>query len=425
MRPLVFGSRLRLPSVLVAALALGLGAWIAGCDFTRVDEGTDLPLQQHLEALATASTPDQAELAIRGVFNKVGVRTSWQADVPDADLAFGTYFVSDQEIEALAEKHAQFVQNRAGAATIAETHAAVLVAEEEATRIIREMQVGVTRDNRGAIRVDPREASAILGAAVTSAAQSPELPRSAMVLAITADGAAISSAVPTSARTLSPVQSLLYSIWLHQNGPFMYPFLSEEGRLASEAAARTSAASCDIGQSCDACCDGSGKFVSITLQYLGPPAMVKAIVAVPSPKSFTPFPETSLVTNQLFSVDGDNRVINPGGKSSPFDGTIGNELDLFVGTTQFAAIHTSCSVVVSPGMIFGSTIGGTYYGVRVVAVATQNGGRCTNLQECVGACRAQLLSCQAAAAGNEAALQTCAEQFRSCDLNCHDQGGLY
>lgn len=419
MRQFVLGPRFRLTSLL-AALALGAGSWFTGCDFARVDEGADLPIEQHLEALATASTPDQAERAIRGIFNKVGVRTSWQADVPDADLAFGTYFVSDEEIEVLAAKQARFVQGQGGAATIGETHAAVLVAEQEANRIIQDLQVGVTRDNRGAIRVDSREAAAILGAAVTSAVQSPESPRSAMVLAVTADGPAISGTAPTSERPLSPVQSLLYSIWLHQNGPFMYPFLSEEARLASEAALRTSTSSCDAGQSCDACCDGSGKFVSITLQYLGPAATIKGQVVVPAPKGFTPFPDTPLITNQLFSVDGSSRGSVPG-----FTGTIGNELAIYANGTKFAQIHTSCSQVVSPGMVFGSTISGVYYGVRVIAVATQDNGRCTNLQKCVSACRAQLLSCQAAAAGNEAALRTCAAQFKSCDLNCHDQGGLY
>lgn len=407
----------------LAALALAAILSVSGCDFSRVDAGVDVSTADHVAALAAATTASDAERAIRGVFNKVGVRTAWQADVPDEDLAFGSFYASDDQIAALAEEHAQFVTSQREGTTLRDAHAAVLRADDEANRILASLEVGVTRDDRGTISVRPAEAAAILESAAVAAQRSPESPTSAMALVITANGPALPTASGRvdASREMSPVQRFLYSVWLHQTGPFMYPFLSDPAPSAGSRALLVAGPSCDAGQSCDACCDGEGKFTAITLQYLGPAATVQARVSKPPPKAFTPFPATPLATNQLFTVDATTRPPTSGGLS----GTIGNELTVTANGVDLPNIHTSCSVPVTPGMVFQTTSAGVTYGVRVIAVTTKKGGKCSNLEVCTGACRAQLLSCELTAAGDPDALQACADTFRSCDLNCHDQGGIF
>ena len=260
-----------------------------------------------------------------------------------------------------------------------------------------------------------------------------DTPASAMVLAIAADGATPPTASTrfSADRALSPAQRLLFSIWLHHNGPFMFPFLSrdldalpviEDTGDGTGAAARTTGGG--TKWHCNTCCDGSGKFTSMTLLYVGPATDVEARILSPTNGlgSFTPFPKTPLNSLQLFSVDGSGRPARGRGLSN----TLGNEVGIYVGQgTKIARIHTSCSEPVYPGMMFGSKIYGTWYKVLVVAVATQENGLCSNLQFCVGACKAQLIGCKLRAGDDAAAEAACEEEFRSCDLNCHDQGGIY
>lgn len=395
----------------LAVLAVGALTWASGCDFTRVDEGADVPLQQHLEALETAATPDQAERAIRGILNKVGVRTSWRADVPDEELAFASYRVTDEQVRALAQEHARYVSgDRGAAASVSRTHEAVVEADDAAEEILRNLEVGLTAESRGSILVNAIEASTIFQAEIAAALEAPEAPSNAIVLAIAADGAALPSARAAFGvdRPLSPAQRLLYTVWLHHNGPLMFPFLSEDiDSLPTEpdsddAAARLAGTSTRDRWQCDACCGGSGKFVSMTLQYMGPPNEVEARISNPTRdlNGFKPFPQTALEPFQLFTVSGAGR---PGSRG--LEGTIGNNVKIYVGanaSTKIASIHTSCSEPVYPGMVFGNEYGK----VLVVAVRTQRNGLCSNLQVCTGSCKAQLYACKFRA-GDDAEASGC------------------
>lgn len=387
---------------LLSALVLGVGVfWAPGCDFTRVDEGADIPLQQHLEALASADTPAEAERAIRGALNKAQVRTSWQADVPSADLAFGTYFISDEQIETLARAHAAFVAGTEAGTRFDLMHRTVVEANERAREIANNLEVGVTPVVRGEIRVNAEEAAGVLHAEALSALATPEDPTSALALLATATGSALPSPSESlsSVRPLSPAQRLFYTVWLHANGPFIYPYLTEaagEARLGGN-------------DDCDPCCGGSGKFTSITLQYLGTTSASVTTTLQPH-GGFVPFAGT-VPANGLFTVNGAGRTSVPPG----FRGTIGNNLRLFINgaSTADATIHTSCSVVVRPGDIYGS--------FKVIKVTTKEGGLCEDIEICAGACAARQATCYSEGGDPSA----CDDAFKACDLKCHDQGAIF
>ncbi len=411
MRLLVPGRRFRLAPLLAAALVAGAGVWFTGCDFTRVDEGAGLPIQQHLDALATASTPDQAERAIRGVLNKVGVRTSWQADVPDEKLAFGTYSVTDDEIRALAVRHAAFVSGRTSERVrVEDVHAAVVEADRRAKAIVKNLEVGVVPFTRTPIRANATEASLVLSADAAAALRSGEEgPLGAMALAIAAEGPTLRSVLRADG-PLSPVQQFLYTVWIHQNGPFIHPFLSSP---ASTAARLSAPDRCDTNNS--PCC-GDGQFTSIALLYIGAAtADVEIRVTNPSngPNSgFIPFPSAPVDPNEVVTALGENR-----GGSNGLAGTIGNEIGLFVNgaSTPQATIHTSCSQCVLPGDVYGD--------FQVVGLTTKNAGLCNNVERCAGACEARYATCLENATTDEQK-EACGVSFRACDFSCHDQGGI-
>ena len=415
--------------------ALGLAAVFAlvafsGCDATRVDQGADVPLTAHLEALSSADTPEKAERAFRGAFNKVGIRTAWQGNVAIDAHPYGLYSVTDDELTALAERQAAFVNGqRSQAPTYASTHAAVLDADAQAFEIVRTLSTGNATITRSAVTIGAENALDILQAQARMSLVSPEAQTSAIVLLASTTSL---DAIPTLSTTtqLSPAQEFLYSVWLHRNGPLMYD-AARPGQGDFRVASVCVGADCDGDQtSCDPCCGGTGKFTDITLQYNGDAvADVEVILTQPASQinGFVPFPEQSVAPGDILYVSAAGRTdASPG-----FVGTLGNEIEIYVDGTEIdyapfgdpdnpdadrGSIHTSCSEAVFPGDVYGDFL--------VVAVATQTNGLCSSLSTCVGACQTQLNACLVAANGDAAAEQACQDEFRACDLNCHDQGGV-
>jgi hypothetical protein len=139
------------------------------------------------------------------------------------------------------------------------------------------------------------------------------------------------------------------------------------------------------------------------------------------------FPATTVNPGAIISVSGAARPATNAG----FAGTLGNNLEIFVNGTeidyspygdpanpdaQTGSIHTSCSETVLPGDTYGDFL--------IVAVATQNGGLCSSLSTCVGACQTQLNSCIVTANDDANQEAKCQAQFQACDQNCHDHGGI-
>ena len=423
---------------LLSVAVLGLTLWIGGCDATRIDQGADVSLEAHLAALSSADTPDKAESALRGIFNKVGIRTAWQGNVAIDAHPYGLYSVTDDEISALAERQAKFVNGqRDGASSYRSTHDAVLDADAQAFEIVRNLSTGLAPITRPAVTIDADNALKILRAQARTSLSAPEAQTSAIVLA-----AATSSldAIPvlSPSDVISPAQEFLYSIWLHRNGPLMYDFSETSARAASQATnvGVQVAASCfgpdcegDL-TSCDPCCDGTGKFTDVTFQYLGDsPADVEVTLTQPAShiNGFVPFPTATVNPGEIIYVSAAGRTNAPPG----FVGTLGNEIAIFVDGNEIDyapygdpdnpdadtnGIHTSCSELVLPGDMYGDFL--------VVAVATQTNGLCSSLSTCVGACQTQLNSCLVAANGDANQEAKCQAQFVACDQNCHDQGGV-
>ena len=423
---------------LLGVAALGLTLWIGGCDATRIDQGADVSLETHLAALSSADTPDKAESALRGVFNKVGIRTAWQGNVAIDAHPYGLYSVTDDEIKALAERQAAFVNGqRETGSSYRATHDAVLAADAQAFEIVRNLSTGLAPITRPAVTIDADNALKILRAQARTALATAEAQTSAIVLlAATESLDGIPALSPGD--VISPAQEFLYSVWLHRNGPLMYDFSGTSAQAAARAtnvgpqvAASCSGPTCEGDlTSCDPCCDGTGKFTDITFQYLGDsPASVQIILTQPTSQinGFVPFPTATVNPGEIIYVSAAGRTnASPG-----FVGTLGNEIAIFVDGNEIdyspfgdpdnpdantGSIHTSCSELVLPGDRYGDFL--------VVAVATQTNGLCSSLTTCVGACQTQLNACLVAANGNANMEAKCQAQFVACDQNCHDQGGV-
>lgn len=380
-------------------LCMGLILWVGGCDFSRVDEGVDITLEEHLQTLATATTSEAAESALRGILNKTEVGVRWRTTLTPGD--YDAYTLNDAQFKALARAQAGFVNgDHSQGRSFRQVYDAVLTSDVEARELAQDQELGLSVNIRAPIQVQPEEVALIFQAAAKAALREPEAPANALLLTIAAEGTTLPASIPLLSQdhVLSPVQQFLLQIWFHRHGPFMAPFLD----------ATTSKTS---GGGNNPCCGAApSKFTSLTLQYLGSSsATVNADIVVPSSRSVNNvFGPSVLQPNDLFTVNGLPRG-NPG-----FDGTIGNEVALFVNAVQNTQIHTSCSVAVLPG--------DTYGAFKVIAVTTRSGGFCGNLQTCIGACQAQLNTCLSNAL-TPAQEQTCRDQYRDCDQSCHDQGG--
>jgi len=412
---------------LLGVAALGLTLWLGGCDATRIDQGADASLETHLAALSSADTPDKAETALRGVFNKVGIRTAWQGNVAIDAHPYGLYSVTDDEISALAERQAQFVSGQqTGAASYRSTHDAVVSADAQAFEIVRNLSTGLAPIPRPAITIGAEDALAILGAQARTALATPEFQTSSIVLLAATESL---DSVPTlSLNTeISPAQEFLYSVWLHRNGPLMYDFTTKPARTAAGVSTARFGDDPDDQTSCDPCCGGNGKFTDITFQYTGAAPVNVEVTATGGPgAAFVAFPQALVNPGDILYVSGAGRPGNGG-----FINTLGNNLEIFVNGVEIdyfpfgdpdnpdvgqESIHTSCSELVLPG--------DQYNDFLVVAVATQNNGLCSSLSTCVGACQTQLNACLVTANGDANQEAKCQAQFQACNQNCHDQGGV-
>lgn len=110
-------------------------------------------------------------------------------------------------------------------------------------------------------------------------------------------------------------------------------------------------------EECGAC---EGKVTRLELRYTG--AVAGAQVRVVAKRG----PENVEVFNASVSPGGVFELIGPAGGTPGFEGTLGTEIEIFVGGVENASIHTSCSVEVGPGFTAGDFV--------VVSGASQQGG---------------------------------------------------
>lgn len=138
-------------------------------------------------------------------------------------------------------------------------------------------------------------------------------------------------------------------------------------------------------------CSCEGKITSLTLEYTGSAPNPEIQVDIVSPHGVTGVLEVTLAitgdpTSRQFTV------IGPAERGpSAFDGTLGNELALYVDDNINAQIHTSCSdPAVIPGYVAGD--------FRVIELESKEGGTCSTDP-------------------------TCGTRLQACLNDCHDQGG--
>lgn len=103
----------------------------------------------------------------------------------------------------------------------------------------------------------------------------------------------------------------------------------------------------DFGYQPPACGPCEGKVSSLTFQYQGDGAALIEVFGRRGPRKNDPLFEGFVAPGGVFTVDGPDTG-NPG-----FRGTLGTEIDVFVGGVHHADIHTSCSQPIGPGMVFG------------------------------------------------------------------------
>ena len=387
----------------LTTFCVGLVLWMSGCDFTRVDEGADVALEDHLELLANATTQEAAESALRGILNKTEVGVRWRLELTPGD--YDAYTLSDDQFKALARAQAGFVSgDRSLGKTISQVYNNVLAADADVRETADDPDVGISAGVRAPIVVSLAEMAMIFEASAKAAQKNPQEPANALLLTIAAEGTSLPESIRRFSpdHLLSPVQQFLFQIWFHRNGPFMAPFLNVEvGKVQDDVPARTP------------CCGATpSQFTTLTLQYKGgSSATVDADIVIPPGKAYpNVFGPTVLQPNDIFTISGIGLIRGSNG----LNGTIGNEVAINVNNAFNTQIHTSCSVAVLPGDVYGDFL--------VIAVTTKTGGFCGNLETCIGACQAQLNTCLSTAStpGEEAA---CRAQYRDCDQGCHDQGG--
>ncbi len=408
-------------TILTTLLVVTMAFWAAGCDLTKVDEGADLTTTEQITALSSASSPEAAKKAIRHILNKAEIGLEGQLEMKEGPYA--GYKLKSGDLESVAEAQAAFVRGDVSQGmTFRQIFEETKAAREKAIEIM--VQTPVTPVVERQIQANMEEVLAVFKSEADAAVKAPEEPVNAMIATAAARGSALPAEIEPFGEdeVLSPARQLLFRIWLDQNGPNIMPFM-----FTDDAAGQARAAQCKTPPR--ACCGSSeSKFVSITLQYIGlTPASVRASVSNPQPKAVAyVYGAQTLQPGQLFTVDGSQ--LNRG--NNGFNGTIGNELSIYANNERRARIHTSCSVPVLPGEIYGDLspvnplhldlLHKSYF--KVIAIKTKSNGLCFNKELCLFAAKARLIACLASSCGNETKENACYVEFKQNDQICHKQG---
>ena len=159
-----------------------------GCDLTRVDEGADLSSAEHLVALSSASSPDAAKKALRGVLNKaqIGVR----GEVKLEQGPYDGYLFESKDLEALAEVQAKFVAgDRSQGMTFREVYNEVRASKEQAAEIMVKTPVTPVVEQR--IGASVEDVLAVFESEARTALANPNSPEGALFLVASAQGASL------------------------------------------------------------------------------------------------------------------------------------------------------------------------------------------------------------------------------------------
>lgn len=204
----------RLSTILALTAVFGGILFAGGCDFQRVDEGANMPLARVMEDLSAADSPEKAERAIEHLFQKAEIGISYKSGM------FDGYRFADEDIESLAKAHAAYVQamktnsQDVQGRTVESVFNEVKGAQDQ----IRDLELSFSHEYSFTATID--EALDVLSVSSRYALKNPERAESAMLLGITTPAGDISpKAVELADQDLlSPVQRLLFGVWLHKRG---------------------------------------------------------------------------------------------------------------------------------------------------------------------------------------------------------------
>lgn len=194
--------------------------WGAGCDFTAIDEGADAPLPELLTAVSSAQTEAEAKQQIQRLLNKAEIGVRWRPSIEPGP--YDHYTLDDAALSTVARAQAGFnAGNREQGTTVQRIYEELLAAHEAASLITSDAVFEFTPP---AITATLDEVLKSFYVVSRQAVANPEKPENALLLSIVAEGAVLPDStqdVPLLApdHVLSPVQRLLFGIWLLQNGP--------------------------------------------------------------------------------------------------------------------------------------------------------------------------------------------------------------
>ncbi len=367
--------------LIVAAVCGSVWIWGAGCDMTAIDEGADATLPELLSGVSAAKTQPEAQKEIRKLLNKTQVGVRWRPSLEPGP--YDSYVLDDAALASVAKAQAGFnAGDRQQGTTARHLYEQLLAAHEVATRLSREAVFEFTPP---AITASLDEVLQSFHVLSRQAVSDPERPENALLLAIVADGAVLPDSledvpVITPDHVFSPVQRLLFGVWLHQYGPSLPLYVEEaEGSEKSE----TYYGSCPDGT--DLCAKFQWNGYHKRYDFVGPDGK-KGTLTITGDSKGGSWTSTVDIDRIILKGDWDTDVILTGGARS---GTFSN--------ANFAKKNWT-----KP---------------PIKTVQFCSGGKKLTFDKCKLTCLAKGVLCVLCGGGN------CEQEYKQCLDGCHDQGG--
>ena len=227
-RPRMLSTRLHLvksaaPLLVAAIVVAGVGMWLSGCDFNKVEQEAATSTQDVLAALAAADTEAEASAAIQALVEKT-----------DLDGSSGASMYRDFGLKKA---------ERAGlAVSLAAYNRGELSSEASLASVFQNSGA-----SENAVTADINATMMVFKEVVADALRDPDDPNAAFILAIATNlprVPASSSALDHAAKA-SPLQARLFSAWLTKHGPLMDVYAGKRSAPAGLLQAQ-----CDVDETC-------------------------------------------------------------------------------------------------------------------------------------------------------------------------------
>jgi len=238
------------PLLVVAFVIAGVGMWLSGCDFNKVEQEAATSTQDILAALAAADTETEASTAIQALVEKT-----------DLDGSSGASMYRDFGLKKAERADL--------AASLAAYNRGELSSEASLADVFQ--NAGVSEN---AVTADVDATMKVFKEVVADALRDPDDPNAAFILAIATNLPRVpeSSSALDHAAKASPLQVRLFSAWLTKHGPLMDVYARERS-----APAGLFQAQCDV----DETCPGEAAMARIC-HMPGTPAQQTICVALPA-----------------------------------------------------------------------------------------------------------------------------------------------